>query len=173
MNLISSNLLISCRMVSHLSGVYLLSFLLDRLVRCISAQFVLNHLPRDPGYIRYLPCKDIKIVPEKSDESEFLFGTEAVADPELLVCVAGVHYNLLIFYPQDSLQLTVRLLIDERWCRGQCKLSAFRCWRDSWRVADWWLGRRYLARRTATVHFGRLGSLFLSCFLSKSASMRQ
>jgi hypothetical protein len=48
-------------------------------------QFVLNLLPRDPMNIQYLPCKDIKIVPEKSDESKFLFWVEDVTDSELLV----------------------------------------------------------------------------------------
>jgi hypothetical protein len=77
--------------------------LLDRLVQWVNAQFMLNHLPRDPGNIRYLPCKDIKIVPEKSDECEFLFGIEVVANPELLVRVVGVHCNLLVLSSHGSL----------------------------------------------------------------------
>jgi hypothetical protein len=58
---------------------------------------MLNHLPRDSEHIRYLGCKDIKIVLEKSDECKFLFGVRAVADPELLARVIGIHYNLLVF----------------------------------------------------------------------------
>jgi hypothetical protein len=60
---------------------------------------MLNHLPRDPGHIRYLPCKDNEIVPEKSDEHEFLFGTQAFADPVLLVCVVWVNRNFLVVDP--------------------------------------------------------------------------
>jgi hypothetical protein len=115
-------------------------FFLDQLVRWINAQLVLNHLPRDPKHIQNLPCKDIKIVLEKSDESEFLFGVKVVADPELLVRVAGIHYNLLVFYLQGSLQLIVRLLIGGHWSRGQCNSSAFRRWRNPRRVVDRWLG---------------------------------
>jgi hypothetical protein len=73
---------------------------------------MLNDLSRDPGHIRYIPCKDIKIVPKKSDECEFLFGIQVVVDPELLVRIIGVHYDLLVFCLQGSLQLVVRLLID-------------------------------------------------------------
>jgi hypothetical protein len=50
-------------------------FFHDQLVRWINAQLVLNHLPRDPRHIQNLPCKDIKIVLEKSDESEFYLGS--------------------------------------------------------------------------------------------------
>jgi hypothetical protein len=73
---------------------------------------MLNHLPRDPGHIIYLSCKDIKIAPEKSDEREFQFGVDVVTDLELLVQVATVNYNLLVFYPHDSLHLIVCPLID-------------------------------------------------------------
>jgi hypothetical protein len=72
---------------------------------------VLNHLRRDPRHIRYLTCKGIKIVLEKSDEHEFLFGVEVVTDLELLVRVAGVNHNLLVFCPHVSLHLIVRLRI--------------------------------------------------------------
>jgi hypothetical protein len=78
---------------------------------------VLNHLPRDLGHIRYLSCKDIKIVLEKSDEHEFLFGVEVVTDPEILVWVVGIHYDLLVFCLQGSLQLIICLLINGRWSR--------------------------------------------------------
>jgi hypothetical protein len=55
-----------------------------------------------------MPCEDIQIFPEKSDECEFLFGLKACADLELLVRVAGVKYNFLII----SLLLFACLLID-------------------------------------------------------------
>jgi hypothetical protein len=60
---------------------------------------VFNYLPRDPRHIWYLPCEDIKIVLEKSDEREFLFGIEAYTNPELLVRVAGVSQDLLVVSP--------------------------------------------------------------------------
>jgi hypothetical protein len=68
-------------------------------------------LPVDPGHIRYLPCKNIKIYPEKCDEREFLFGVEVATNPELLVWVAGVNHNFIVFCPQGSHQLVVHLLI--------------------------------------------------------------
>jgi hypothetical protein len=86
---------------------------------------VLNHLSRDPEHIRYLPCKDIKIVPEKSDECEFLFMVEVVADLELLVWVVGVHRNLLVFCFQDSLQLVLHLLINGHLSRDDATLVPF------------------------------------------------
>src|SRR5581483_1622353 len=43
-------------------------------------QMVLNHLPRDPGHVGWLPCKNVDICPEESDELEFLFGVEAPTD---------------------------------------------------------------------------------------------
>jgi hypothetical protein len=111
-------------MVSRLWCVSSL-LLLDRLVRWVNAQFVLNHLSRDPEHIRYLPCKDIKIVPEKSDECEFLFMVEVVADLELLVWVVGVHCNLLVFCFQDSLQLVLHLLINMHLSRADATLVPF------------------------------------------------
>jgi hypothetical protein len=69
---------------------------------------VLNHLPRDPGYILYLPCEEIQIFPKKSDERGFQFGFQFCADPELLVQIARVNWDFLII----SLLLPVRRLID-------------------------------------------------------------
>jgi hypothetical protein len=42
------------------------------------------------------------MVPEKSDEREFLFGIELCTDLELLVRVAGVSQDLLIVGPPSS-----------------------------------------------------------------------
>jgi hypothetical protein len=77
---------------------------------------------------------------EKSDEHEFLFGIEVVTDPELLICVVGIHCNRLVFCFQGSLQLIVHHLIGGCWSRGRYNIGAFRRWRDLWRVADRWLG---------------------------------
>jgi hypothetical protein len=56
-----------------------------------------------------LPCEDIQIFPEKSDEREFLIGPKACADPELLVWVGRIDWDFLII---GLLLLPVRLLID-------------------------------------------------------------
>src|SRR6266540_2262125 len=42
-------------------------------------QVVLDHLPRDPGHIGWLPCKHISVCPEEGDEHEFLFRVERPA----------------------------------------------------------------------------------------------
>src|SRR5207244_3449820 len=36
-------------------------------------QVVLDHLPRDPGHVGWLPCKHISICLEEGNEHEFLF----------------------------------------------------------------------------------------------------
>jgi hypothetical protein len=146
-------------------------FFLDRLVRWINAQFMLNHLTRDPRHIRYLQCKDIKIDLEKSDERKFLFGVKVVVDSELLVRVIGIHCNLLVFCLHGSLQLIIHLLISGQWSRGQCNISAFQHWRDPRRIADRWLGCRWFARSTATLCFGCLGNLFLSCLITEASNV--
>jgi hypothetical protein len=56
-----------------------------------------------------LPCEDIQIFSEKSDEREFLFGIKLRAEMKLLVGVIGVYHNFLIC---SSLLLVVRWLID-------------------------------------------------------------
>src|SRR5438132_1952960 len=42
-------------------------------------QVVLDHLPWDPGHVRWLPCKHISVCPEEGDEHEFLFGVKQPA----------------------------------------------------------------------------------------------
>src|SRR5438105_2497269 len=39
-------------------------------------QVVLDHLPRDPRHVGWLPCKHISVCLEEGDEHEFLFGVE-------------------------------------------------------------------------------------------------
>jgi hypothetical protein len=39
----------------------------------VDLQMVLNHLPRDPRHLRWLPGKHVNVSPEKGDEREFLF----------------------------------------------------------------------------------------------------
>src|SRR5881394_1857223 len=57
-------------------------------------QVVLDHLPRDPGHVGWLPCKHISVCPEKGDEHEFLFGVERPAHLHGLGGV-GIQENLL------------------------------------------------------------------------------
>jgi hypothetical protein len=47
--------------------------LLDQSGVGVDLQMVLDHLPRDPGHLRWLPCKHIRVSPEEGDEREFLF----------------------------------------------------------------------------------------------------
>jgi hypothetical protein len=47
--------------------------LLDRPGVRVDLQMVLNHLPRDPRHLRWLPVKHIIISLEEGDEREFLF----------------------------------------------------------------------------------------------------
>ena len=46
----------------------------------VDLQMVLDHLPRDPGHLRWLPCKHIRVSPEEGDEREFLFVTQVPCD---------------------------------------------------------------------------------------------
>jgi hypothetical protein len=41
---------------------------------------VLNHLPRDPGHLRWLSGKHVDISLEEGDEREFLFGVQITQD---------------------------------------------------------------------------------------------
>jgi hypothetical protein len=47
--------------------------LLDRSSVRVDLQMMLNHLPRDPRHLRWLPGKHIDISLEEGDEREFLF----------------------------------------------------------------------------------------------------
>jgi hypothetical protein len=42
----------------------------------VDLQMVLNHLPRDPRHLRWLPDKHVDISPEEGDECEFLFAVQ-------------------------------------------------------------------------------------------------
>jgi hypothetical protein len=92
---------------------------------------VLNHLPGDPKQIRYFPCENIEIVPEKSEEHEFLFGVEIQADLEILVRIVGIDQNLLVFSYRSSLQLVVCPLIGGQLIGRRGNISAFLCYRRS------------------------------------------
>jgi hypothetical protein len=50
--------------------------LLDRSGVGVDLYMVLNHLPRDPGHLRWLPCKHIRVSPDEGDEREFLFAVQ-------------------------------------------------------------------------------------------------
>ena len=54
-------------------------------------QAVLNHLPRDPGHVGWLPDKDVDISPEEGDEREFLFIPQTRTDASGL---GGFHSDL-------------------------------------------------------------------------------
>jgi hypothetical protein len=41
---------------------------------------VLNHLPRDPRHLQWLPSKHVNISPEEGDEHEFLFAIQITQD---------------------------------------------------------------------------------------------
>jgi hypothetical protein len=60
---------------------------------------MLNHLLRDSVHIWYLPCEDIHIFPEKSDEHEFLFDLKLCAEMEILISVIGVYRYFLVSSP--------------------------------------------------------------------------
>jgi hypothetical protein len=61
--------------VLPLNGL-LLGPLLDRSSIGVDLQMVLNHLPRDPRHLRWLPGKHVDISPEEGDEREFLFAVQ-------------------------------------------------------------------------------------------------
>jgi hypothetical protein len=42
----------------------------------VDLQMLLNHLPRDPRHLRWLPGKHIDIILEEGDEREFLFAIQ-------------------------------------------------------------------------------------------------
>jgi hypothetical protein len=50
--------------------------LLDRSGVGVDLQMVLNHLPRDPRHLRWLPGKHIDISPEEGDKREFIFAVQ-------------------------------------------------------------------------------------------------
>jgi hypothetical protein len=59
---------------------------------------VLNHLPRDPRYLRWLPGKHIDISPEEGDEREFLFAIQIIRDTGSLSSLSpdldGLHKDV-------------------------------------------------------------------------------
>src|SRR5438105_1929962 len=57
-------------------------------------QVLLDHLPRDPGHVGWLPCKHINVCPEEGDEREFLFGVKRPTHLHGL-CRVGIQENLL------------------------------------------------------------------------------
>jgi hypothetical protein len=65
--------------VLPLNGL-LLGPLLDRSSVGVDLQMMLNHLPRDPRHLRWLPGKHIDISLEEGDEHEFLFTIQITQD---------------------------------------------------------------------------------------------
>jgi hypothetical protein len=83
--------------VLPLNGL-LLGPLLDRSGIGVDLQMVLNHLPRDPRHLRWLPGKHIDISPEEGDEREFLFTVQITRDTGSLSShgpdLDGLHENI-------------------------------------------------------------------------------
>jgi hypothetical protein len=73
--------------------------LLDRSGVGLDLQMVLDHLPRDPGHLRWLPCKHIRVSPEEGDEREFLFAVQVTRDTVSLSNIGpnlnGLHVDVL------------------------------------------------------------------------------
>jgi hypothetical protein len=44
----------------------------------VDLQIVLNHIPRDPSHLQWLPGKYVDISPEECDEREFLFVVQII-----------------------------------------------------------------------------------------------
>jgi hypothetical protein len=61
---------------------------------------VLNHLPRDPEHLRWLPGKHIDISPEHGDEREFLFAVQITRDTGSLTSFSpnldGLYGDILL-----------------------------------------------------------------------------
>jgi hypothetical protein len=83
--------------VLPLNGL-LLGPLLDRSGVRVDPQMMLNHLPRDPRHLRWLPGKHINISPEEGDEREFLFVVQITRDTGSLSShgpdLDGLHGNV-------------------------------------------------------------------------------
>jgi hypothetical protein len=58
----------------------LLGLLLYRPGIRVDLQMVLNHLPRDPEHLSWLPGKHVNIILEEGDEHEFLFVAQIPRD---------------------------------------------------------------------------------------------
>jgi hypothetical protein len=67
----------------------------------VDLQMVLDHLPRDPGHLRWLPCKHIRVSPEEGDEHEFLFAVQITRDTGSLSSIGpnlnGLHGDILSY----------------------------------------------------------------------------
>ena len=58
------------------------------------SKVVLDHLPRDPGHIGWLPCKHVDVSLEEGDERTFLFVAQVTSDSDDLGRVFA-HHDLL------------------------------------------------------------------------------
>jgi hypothetical protein len=85
--------------VLPLNGL-LSGFLLDWSCIGVDLQMVLNHLPKDPGHLWWLPDKHINISPQKGVEHEFLFAVQIPHDAGGLgsICpdLNSLHENTLV-----------------------------------------------------------------------------
>nr|BAC83293.1 hypothetical protein [Oryza sativa Japonica Group] len=56
-------------------------FLPDRPCARPHGETVLNHLPGDPGHVRWSPGEDVSVCPQEGDERVFLFAIQKTTDP--------------------------------------------------------------------------------------------
>jgi hypothetical protein len=79
----------------------LLGLLLDQSGIRVDLHMVLDNLPRDPGHLRWLSCKHIRVSPEESDEREFLFAIQITRDTGSLSSIGpnrnGLHRDVLFY----------------------------------------------------------------------------
>jgi hypothetical protein len=68
--------------------------LLDRSDVGVDLQMVLNHLPRDPRHLRWLPGKYTDISPKEGDERKFLFVVQITRDTGSLSSLSPDLYGL-------------------------------------------------------------------------------
>jgi hypothetical protein len=85
--------------VLPLNGL-LLGPLLDRSGIGVDLQMMLNHLPRNPGHLRWLSGKHVDISPEEGDEHEFLFTVQITRDTSSLTIFSpdldGLYRDILL-----------------------------------------------------------------------------
>jgi hypothetical protein len=66
----------------------------------VDLQMVLNHLPRDPRHLRWLPGKHVDIILEEGDEREFLFTVQITRDTGSLTSLSpslnGLYWDIFL-----------------------------------------------------------------------------
>jgi hypothetical protein len=66
----------------------------------VDLPMVLNHLPRDPRHLRWLPSKHVDVIPEEGDEREFLLAVQITRDTGSLSSLSsdldGLHGDIFL-----------------------------------------------------------------------------